>query len=94
MSWGEGSRVYLGKSIGDEKRDNQTYFDEELISSVPQTRSITTERAEWRGMTKAYAEAKEAAAGYTIRDVSRLDDSGQWTVQEEKITYGEWTNDA
>lgn len=94
MSWdATGFRVYLGSSIGDETRDLVVYADGKILSTTPQTRSVTQERAEWRGLTQAGAAAKTATASWTITARDRIDDSGQWRVEEELITFGAWTDD-
>jgi hypothetical protein len=94
MSWdATGFRVYLGSSIGDEKREVIVYVGDEISSVTPQTRTVTQERAEYRGLTAAGAAGKSATADWTIISRDRKDDSGQWVVVEEKITYGAWAND-
>lgn len=94
MSWdATGFRVYLGSSIGDETRDYVVYVGGEISSTTAQTRTVTQERAEWRGLTAAGAAAKTATTDWTIIARDRVDDSGQWRVEEEKITYGSWEDD-
>jgi hypothetical protein len=93
MAWGAGFRVYLGSSIGDEKRDVIVYFNDEITSVTPQTRTVTQERAEYRGLSAANAASQTPTSGWTITARDRKDDSGQWVVAEELITYGEWSND-
>jgi hypothetical protein len=86
MSWGTGFRVYLGSTIGIEKRV--------VLAGIiwtPQERTVTTERAEFRGLTAADAAAQQPTSGWTIIARELVDPSGQWVVREEVLTYGAWT---
>lgn len=94
MSWtANGFRVYLGASIGTENRDMVIYVGGEIYSTTPQHRTVTQERAEYRALTEAGAASKQPTAGWTIVSRDRKDESGQWVVVEELITYGTWEND-
>jgi ribonuclease HI len=93
MGWGSGFRVYLGSSIGDEKRVVTVYSGGEITSTTAQIRTVTQERAEYRGLSKALAATKIPTSGWTIISRDRKDESGQWVVVEELITYGAWAAD-
>ena len=80
-----GCRVYQGSTIVTEPRVILAG-----ITWTAQTRTVTTERAEWRGLTEAGATTKSASGGWTIISRERVDETAQWRVREEKITYGEW----
>jgi hypothetical protein len=56
-----------------------------------QQRTVTLDRAEWRGLTKAGAAAKTATSGWEIVSRELVGPSGQWMVKEEKLTQGAWT---
>lgn len=79
-----GFRIYLGAA-----ESQESYFD--IIFAVTRTRTITQERAKWRGLTAAGAVAKTATADWRIVARDRVGESGQWEVTEEKITYGAWS---
>ena len=57
-----------------------------------QYRTNTLERWEATGLTMTAAGTQAAAFGGAIVDRSRMDDSGQWRVVEEKLTAGTWTD--
>ena len=80
-----GFRVYQGSTITTEPRVALIG-----LTWTAQTRSVTTERAEWRGLTEAGAAAKTATATWTIIGRDRVDETNQWVVREELITYGAW----
>lgn len=87
MSWDTvGSHVEL--SI-----DYSTEYRRALVglSWTKQERLITTERAEWRGLTKAGAAAKSPSSGYDIVSRELRGPAGQWFVVEEKVTEGSWS---
>ena len=80
-----GVRVDLGSTDSIEKRT--------ILAGIiwtNQERTVTTERAEWRGLNAAGAAAKSATSGWTIVSRDFVDPSGQWRVREEKVTYGAW----
>jgi len=81
----DGLRVLQGSTIVTESRVVLAG-----ITWTYQTRSVTTERAEWRGLTAAGAAAKTATATWTIISRERVDETDQWRVREEKITTGAW----
>jgi hypothetical protein len=101
-----GSRVLLGADESEERREFPIYAwvgekDEDgepiegeghyEVSSVSEKkRTVTLERAEWRGLNQAGAEGKTATSGWRITGRNRVGESGQWTVTEEITTYGEW----
>ena len=96
MSWNAtGERVLL--QITEPANETRTVMSfEELPAGVwfeliNEDRTVKIERAEWRGLTAAGAASKTATSGWTITDRARHDDSAQWRVVEERITYGEWT---
>lgn len=89
-----GFRVYLGQTIGDEKREQIIYANGEVSSSTAQTRTVTQSRAVIRGLTQAGALAYVATNGWTIVSRERVNEAGEWNVIEEQITYGEWGDDA
>ena len=61
------------------------------LTWTAQTRTVTTERAEWLGLTQAGALALTPTAGWTVTGVDRIGPSDQWRVVEEKKTYGAWS---
>jgi len=81
-----GFRVYKGSTIVTESRTQLVLF-----VWVTKTRTVTTERAEWLGLTQAGAAAKAATATWTITSREVMGPSAQWRVVEEKITYGAWS---
>lgn len=81
-----GTRVELGTDESVEYRTNVSVF-----VFTTQERTVTVERAEWRGLTKAGAAAKAATSGWTITARELVDDSGQWHVREERKTEGSWS---
>ena len=81
-----GFRVYKGKTPVIEPRVVLVG-----ITWTAQTRTVTTERAEWLGLTQAGAAAKGATATWTITSREVMGPSAQWRVVEEKITYGAWS---
>jgi hypothetical protein len=86
MSWGAGFRVYLGSSEGaTEKRVILAG-----ITWTAQERTVTTERAEYRGLSEAAAATQTPTATWTITARDLVDPSGQWVVREELVTYGAW----
>lgn len=85
MSWGAGFRVYLGESDAEEKRTILAG-----ITWTNQTRTVTTERAEFRGLSEANAQTQTATEDWTITARDLVDPSGQWVVREEKVSYGDW----
>jgi len=85
-----GFRVYLGANISSETREFSIYVGGELNSIRQKKRAVTVETAEFRGLTKAGAEAKAATAGWTIIARDRAGETGQWVVREEITTYGAW----
>ena len=80
-----GFRVYQGSTITTEMRVILAG-----ITWTAQTRTVTTERAEWRGLTEAGAAAKTATATWTIISRERVDETNQWRVREELVTNGAW----
>jgi hypothetical protein len=86
MSWGTGFRVYLGS--------NEVIEYRTILAGITwtnQTRTVTTERAEFRGLTETNAASQTATSGWTITARDLVDPSGQWVVKEEKTTYGAWS---
>ena len=61
------------------------------ITWTYQERTVTTERAEWLGLTQAGAIGKAATATWTITGRDRVGPSDMWRVVEEKKTYGAWS---
>ena len=80
-----GTRVLLGSTIVTEPRVVLVG-----ITWTAQTRTVTTTRAEWRGLTEAGAAGKAATASYTITARERVNESNEWRVREELIAYSAW----
>jgi len=94
MGWdATGFLVYLGSAESVEKSERYIYAGDQLIGVVPQTRTVTQQRGQWRGLTAAGAASKAASEGYSVIARDRVGESGQWTVTEEKLTYGEWVDE-
>jgi len=87
----EGLRVVLGSSVSVEPRDFNVYLGGDLVSTTRKYRLVTVSRAEWRGLTAAGAASKTATATWAITARDRAGDSGQWRVNEEITTRGDWT---
>lgn len=85
-----GLRVVLASEHSNEYRDFYTWVGDQIVSVIKMKRSITLERAIWRGLTKAGADSKTPTAGWTITGRNRVGESGQWEVSEELKTEGEW----
>lgn len=83
---GTGYRRWLGETIVTEYRTVAIAF-----VWLRQSRTVTTERAEWVGLTLAGAQAKAATGGWTITQRDRIGPSGQYRVVEEKVTEGAWS---
>jgi len=91
--WGtEGIRRHLGFSYTEEHRETITW-PAGVLTFTPETRTITTERAEFIGLTKAAAATFSPTSGFDVKARDPVGESGQWKVTEEKVTTGEWTAD-
>jgi len=94
MAWdATGFRVLTGTSESTEKGNAIVYIGDVVASVTPQHRSVTVERAEWRGLSSSGASTKTATSGWTITARDRMDESNQWKVVEEKETLGAWEDD-
>lgn len=87
MSWdATGTRVLLGT---DETVEQRVVLVG--ITWTAQTRTVTVDRAEWRGLSEAGAAAKTATVDWTIVSRDYIGPSGQWRVVEELKTEGAWS---
>lgn len=89
--WGIGWRIYTGITHSIERKEETDENNDKI--TIRFKRTVTLERAEYRGLTKTNAEQKTATSGWTITARERVDETNQWRVTEEKETKGIWTID-
>ena len=92
MAWG--STPLWRKTEKNEVTEQRTTFawNSETGAYVltRQTKTDTYEQWEATGLSMSAAQSQAAAHGGAIIARSRMDDSGQWRVVEEKVTAGAW----